>query len=465
MNHVSKNLGDLISRQKDQNKIAIICETQQITYGELISLINSVAVSLKEQVILPQDRVAIISLNSIDFIALYLGILKIGAVAVLINAKLPQSQVDYILKDSKVKLTLRNLKDLKLNTATEFLSFEPNEDDPALILYTSGSTSAPKGVILPHRHKWIITQRSTNPYISNHTILLTSPLYHNAGLTTAEIAIAGHATLILSSQYDAKQFINKIEEHMVSFITGVPSVLLAILSEKELLKKTNLNSIKHIAVGGSSFNQNLYKNLIEIFPNASINNGYGLTEVGSGLFISHSTLPTPTLSVGYPNPLIGYRLVDDILEIKSPSMMLTYSNVPNDKITSDGYFITNDFFKIDDDGFYYYLGRADDMFISGGNNIYPRQIEEILENHPAVLLAAIVELEDDIKGTKPYAFVVQKSNLTESELLSYVMKNLPLSHCPRKIWIIDRLPLTDVNKIDKKKLKEQAKTLLTKHNV
>jgi acyl-coenzyme A synthetase/AMP-(fatty) acid ligase len=184
-------------------------------------------------------------------------------------------------------------------------------------------------------------------------------------------------------------------------------------------------------------------------------NGYGITEVSPGMFGKHPTLPTPDMSVGYPTPGIDYRIVDGILQVRSPAMFLKYNNVTLNNVTEDGYFITNDLFEVDKDGFYFFLGRADDMFVCGGNNVYPRQIENVLEEHPFVQSAAVIGIEDDDKGMKPYAFVV--SNLAEDALKEYVLKFLPPSHCPRKIWTMDTMPLNSVNKIDKALLKEKAK--------
>jgi acyl-CoA synthetase (AMP-forming)/AMP-acid ligase II len=115
-------------------------------------------------------------------------------------------------------------------------------------------------------------------------------------------------------------------------------------------------------------------------------------------------------------------------------------------------------FKIDEYGFYYFLGRADDMFVSGGNNIYPRQVESILEDHPLVKTAVVVGIEDNIKGAKPYAFI--QGDVTEVLLTEYIKTKLPPSHWPRRIWNLDSIPLNSVNKVDKQKLREVALTNL-----
>jgi acyl-CoA synthetase (AMP-forming)/AMP-acid ligase II len=454
---MNKNLGNLIDLNKDLNKIAIICEDLKITYRSLDILANSVSYSLLKKGIKKGDRVAIISLNSIDYIIMYLGILKLGAVAVLINIKSPQSQIDYILKDSDCKMVLKEIGDLEIPIGIEFVFDTPiEENDPAIVLYTSGSTSFPKGVVLSHKRKIAIKNKSTKGK-EELTILLASSLYTNSALSTAELSISNHSTLILLPKFDAKTFIKKIEEYKINSFAVVPTMLSLILNEKDFLNKTNLDSVKYIFVSGSSFSQKLYDETKKIFKNAQIRNKYGLTEVGTGLFLDHPTFPTPPTSVGYPNPSIQYRIVNDILEIKSPSMMLKYINEDNKKITKDGFFITNDLFKTDEQGFYYHIGRADDMFTNGGNNIYPRQIETILETHPFIKEAIVIGLEDDIKGMKPYAFIKVSKDVTEEEIKKHILKQLPPSHCPKRIWILQQFPLNNTNKIDKIKLKEIAK--------
>jgi acyl-CoA synthetase (AMP-forming)/AMP-acid ligase II len=452
---MSKNLGDLIDLNKNLNQIAIICEDQKITYRALNILANSVAYSLSKKDIKKGDRVAIISLNSIDYVILYLGILKLGAVAVLIHANSPQSQIDYILKDTNCKLILKDISDLDIPIGIEFLFNTPiEENDPALILYTSGSTSLPKGVIHSHKRKTILNMKSKN--FNNKIIITASPLSHNQALNNLELSLIGHSTIILLPKFNAQKFIECIKKYHVNKISAVPTMLSMILKEKNINSK-DFDTVKDISLSGSELTLNLYNNIKLFFKNATIYNKYGSTEAGGGLFSGHPTLPTPPLSVGYPIASMQYRIVEGILQVKSPSMMLEYKNKENNRLTNDGYFITNDLFKIDQQGFYYYMGRADDMFINGGNNVYPKQIESVLETHPHIKEAVVIGLEDEIKGTKPYAFIVTTNNVNENELKEFILKQLPVTHCPKKIWVRDSFPLTLLNKIDKKKLKEIAR--------
>jgi acyl-coenzyme A synthetase/AMP-(fatty) acid ligase len=132
-------------------------------------------------------------------------------------------------------------------------------------------------------------------------------------------------------------------------------------------------------------------------------------------------------------------------------------------MTQDGFFITNDLFKVDQDGYYYFLGRADDIFKCGGNKVNPEEVEEILESHPAVATSAVIGLDDEIKGKKPYAFVVLEKGktATQEELINYSLNNGPAYQHPRQIWFLDELPLAGTNKVNKRYLEELATQLTT----
>ena len=447
------NLGNLINLTKDLEKIAIIDEHGSVTYRQLHNMSNFVAQDLYSKGFRAGDRIALKGLNTIDYVAAYLGILKLGCVAVLVNIKFPQEQIDYVLKNSDSKF-LWEFPSVPKDTVSEFTAQEVDANDPAIIMYTSGSTSYPKGVILPHSHKWIIEQKSKLPRAEQRRAIVAAPLYHMNGLSNTETVICSHSTLVLLEKFDSRKFLTKVSEHKVNSITSVPTMLSMMLQETDLISSLDFSSVRHIGMASSPVSKPLWQNLKTIFPDAILTNGYGITEVSPGIFGPHPKLPTPEMSVGYPTPGIEYRIVDGILQVKSPSMFLKYNNTNLKNITDDGFFITNDLFKIDENGFYYFLGRADDMFVSGGNNIYPRQIESILEEHTSVSTAAVIGIEDDVKGMKPYAFV--QSSTDEDTLLEFTKTKLPPSHVPRRIWIVENFPLNSVNKLDKQKLKEAA---------
>jgi len=456
------NLGNLIDQSKDLNKVAVVHNNQSYSYEYLNTLVTGVSAGLVAHGIVPGDRVAILSENSVKFIATYLGILRMGAVAVLINCKLPGEQINYILNDSDTILlfidrpVITPVTTIHFNNLEKFLSNKPVSvvtQDPAVILYTSGSTSVPKGVVLSHNHKWIIDSNVANSNPSIKTILVAAPMYHMNGLSNMETAIAGYATLVLMSRFEPMECLSLIAQHQITTITSVPTMLAMMLEKKT---SEDLSSVKEIIMASAPVSRNLFDNVKQAFPNAFVKNAYGITEVGPGIFGRHPTMTTPELSVGYPRRGMDYKLVDNVLYVRSPAMMLKYNNIDSTAITEDGYFITNDLFRIDDNGFYYFIGRADDMFVSGGNNIYPRQVETVIESYPGIISAAVVGIDDEIKGKKPYAFITASVTVKEDDLTEYVLTKLPHSHCPRKFWTLEQMPLTSINKIDKKKLTEMA---------
>lgn len=450
------NLSTIIDPHKDSGKIAIIDQGVRYSYKDFYKDVCnfSKGISNCSEV---GDVIAIDMFNSYQFAVSYFGTMRAGRVALPLNFKVPQDYRDYVYQDSRAVLTITH------SNFSEYLVdgdgiVEVTSDMPALMLYTSGSTATPKGVVMPHDHKWFVKKKvAENSFLESRTILIGGPCYHASGLRNTEIAFCGHATILFVPNFEAATVATAIDKFRPTTLAAVPTVISRIVNDSNLVKSCNFSSIRNIIAAGAPVTETLYKQVSTYFPNAKLVNRYGITEIGPGLFHNHPNgLDTPTGSVGYPLAGIEYRLVNDILEIKSPTMMLKYNNLPTSSITSDGFYITNDLFRVDEQGFYFYIGRADDMFTNGGNNIYPRTIEVVLETHPCVIEAVVVGVDDEIKGAKPYAFVTLKSAVTEQELKDLVLEKLPATHCPKTIWVIDQLPLNTVNKIDRKLLKLTA---------
>lgn len=451
-----KNLGDILSIS---DKIAVIESSGKTkTFKELELLAQSVANFLS---IKPKSNIALIGNNSINFIVTYLGILKAGHTAVLISPKFPVSTIEYILKDSNVKIIFSddNLQSIEEFPVADFKSYQPTNDDVAVILYTSGSTGVPKGVKLSHKnHRWILEQRVKTNNISQTKMLIAAPCYHMNGLSTLETALLGNGTAVLLPFFEVNTFVDSIETHAVNLITSVPSMMASVVNLLTTTKK-DMSSVRQIIMSSAPVSKQLYYQVKQMFPSANVRITYGITEVGPGIFGKHPTLVTPDMSVGYPLSGIEYRLINSILEIKSPSMLDSYTNSAS-KLTDDGYFVTGDIFSIDENGFYFFQGRADDMFVSGGHNIYPSKIEEVLQNNDHVDSAAVIGLPDDIKGYKPYAFVKLKSKNTMLSVKQHALENLPIYEVPRQFFEIESWPLSPIGKVDKKALISLANNLL-----
>lgn len=452
------------------------------TFYDVNKRIDQIASALVKKSFDPESRIAIIGDNSFNYLTTYIGIRRAGLTPVLINTKLSSEQVFKILlhSDSEYIFYEEQFRD-KIPSGFSTVSFDTDLDNflcddpyvslstnlkrPAFFLYTSGSTGEPKGVVVStESRKWLIKNFFNRA--PGRRVLLAAPMYHMNGLSNLETTIVNRSTLVILPSFDPIEYIKAIQNHRVNMLTAVPPMMAMVLQHEELLDKTVLNSVNGIVLASAPTSQQLYHKIKNRFKNANLVIRYGLTEVGPALFGNHPTMKTPEMSVGYPRQGIQYKLIDNVLFVKSPSMLTTYHKNSTKfamSITEDGFFNTKDKFTVDENGFYFFEGRSDDMFVSGGENIYPSEVEDIIENHPEVYQAAVVGLPDEIKGTKPYAFVVktQNSNASEEDIKQFVLKNAPPYQHPRRVWFLDQMPLTGTNKINKLELEELAKNHLS----
>jgi long-chain acyl-CoA synthetase len=481
------NLGDLIGRERDLGKTAIIdlggeTPPREISYARLDAMANGVARGLLARGLRRGARVAILSANRSEFLAAYFGIMRAGLVAVPINFKFPRQTIRFILRDCGAKLIFcdpaRRADCPDELAAVGFgaqgpESFEavldpgpfdaivPNVDEPAMFLYTSGSTGIPKGVVLSHQsHLWVVETRLGGQDLSRHRYLIAAPLYHMNALALSKLACAAHATIVLLPQFSARAYNEAIERYRCTWLTAVPPMIAMMLREQALIARTDLSSVEFIRMGSAPVSASLMAAIHRTLPQAAVTNAYGTTEAGPVVFGPHPQgLPQPELSVGYPHPQVQLRLVDcgnrdaeqGVLEMKCPAVMLGYHNRPDvpSPIRPDGYYITGDVFRRDRQGFHYFVGRTDDMFVSGGENIYPTDIERMLERHPDIAQACVVPIEDAIKGQKPVAFVVLKPGHqpSDDDIKRFALANAPAYQHPRFVWFLAELPLASTNKV------------------
>jgi acyl-CoA synthetase (AMP-forming)/AMP-acid ligase II len=489
-----QNLGDLIDRTKDLGKTAVIDlggeHSREVSYAALDAMANGVARALVARGFARGDRIAILSANRAEFLATYFGIMRAGLTAVPVNFKFPRATIDFILRDAGARLVFCDKPrradcpaDLPVvrfgaggaESFDEFLdpgpfaAMAPAADEAAMFLYTSGSTGTPKGVALSHAsHLWVVETRLGGQDLSGHRFLIAAPLYHMNALALSKLACAAHATIVLLPQFTAAAYIAAIGRYRATWLTAVPPMIAMMLRERALLARTDLSSVAFVRMGSAPVSQSLMQALHAALPHAAVTNAYGTTEAGPVVFGPHPRgRAQPETSVGYPHPKVEVRLVDGAnrdadqgeLEMKCPAMMLGYHNRPQlaSPVTADGFYRTGDIFRRDADGFFYFVGRTDDMFVSGGENIYPGDVERMLERHPAVAQAAVVPVDDAIKGAKPVAFVVAKSEAPSAEeIRRFALANAPAYQHPRFVWFLDRLPLASTNKIDRGALQRMA---------
>jgi acyl-CoA synthetase (AMP-forming)/AMP-acid ligase II len=487
------NLGDLVRRDRDPSKLAIIDlggeeGPREVSYARLDAMANGVARALGKRVLARGDRVAILSANRAEYLAVCFGAMRAGLVAVPVNFKLPRPTIHFVLNDCGAKLVFCDparrpdcppeLPRIAFGQGGEFDAFldtgsfnavAPRRDEPALFLYTSGSTGTPKGVPLSHQsHIWVVETRLA-PGLERHRYLIAAPLYHMNALALSFLACAAHATIVLLPQFAARAYIEAIARHRCTWLTAVPPMIAMMLQERDLLARTDLTSVEFVRMGSAPVSHGLMEALHRALPQAAVTNAYGTTEAGPVVFGPHPKgLRQPETSVGYPHPQVDLRLVDGtnsnadegVLEMKCPALMLGYHNRTDlePPFTEDGFYVTGDVFRRDADGFYYFVGRTDDMFVSGGENIYPADVERMLERHPDIAQAAVVPVDDDIKGQKPVAFVIPEPGRrpSEGEVKQFALANAPAYAHPRFVWLVDALPLASTNKLDRAALQREA---------
>ena len=489
------NLGDLIVRDRDLTKTAVVDlggeeAPREFIYAELDAMADGVARALSKRGLVRGNRIAILSANRVEFLAAYFGIMRAGLVAVPVNFKFPQEAIHFIIRDAGAKLVFcdsQRREDCppelpaivfgaegddgfdRFLDPEAFNTVRPDPDEPAMFLYTSGSTGTPKGVVLSHKsHIWVVQTRLA-PGLDRHRYLIAAPLYHMNALALAKLACAAHATIVLLPQFTARAYIDAIGRYRATWLTAVPPMMAMMLREADLLARTDLSSVEFIRMGSAPVSQSLMQALHRALPQAAITNAYGTTEAGPVVFGPHPNgLAQPEMSVGYPHPQVSLRLIDGsnrdadegVLEMKCPAVMTGYHNRPDvpPPITPDGYYITGDVFRRDENGFHCFLGRTDDMFVSGGENIYPADVERMLERHPSVVQAAVVPVDDDIKGQKPVAFVIPKAGQSpsEDEVKQFALAHAPAYQHPRFVWFVDELPLASTNKVDRSQLMRMA---------
>jgi long-chain acyl-CoA synthetase len=485
------NQGNAILPEAPDDRLALIDfgtgVERRFTYGDLRRRSAAVARGLLRRSFKRGNRVAILSLNRAEFLFSFLGAMQAGLVAVPVNHKLPADTVSYIVNDCDAKIALGDAARLALAPADiakvyfdddfselidegPFVPLQMRPEEPAMFLYTSGSSGRPKGVVLSHySHIWVVTTRTRAPGPAGQRSLVAAPLYHMNALAVCQANFAQGDTVVLLPQFTAAGYIEAIDRCRVDLLTSVPTMIAMMLRERELLARTDLSCVRRVSMGSAPLTQSLIDQVRSVFPKAQIVNGYGTTEIGPIVFGPHPDgVKQPELSPGYAHRAVQLRLVRDgrevadegVLEARCGALMTHYHKLPEataKAMTADGYYRTGDVFRRDENGSFFFVGREDDMFVCGGENIFPGDVEKMLERHPAIHQAAVIPVPDELKGHKPIAFVVRASNavLDEDAVKAYALANAPAYQHPRRVIFIDEMPLAGTNKIDKRALAQR----------
>lgn len=492
------NLGSLLAPSTPRDRVAVIdCRTWdtpvELTHGQLDQRAASFARGLTRRGFQRADTVAILADNSADYLVAYFGIMRAGLVAVPVNPRLSRETIAYILKDASVRLavvdpehllslpagvpSLQLSSDQCPNSLASWLddgpfdAVRPEPDETAMILYTSGSSGQPKGVPLSHQaHLWAVGSRVGKGGHDRERLMIAAPFFHMNGLGSAKFIVAAGASAVILPRFDVRRFIEAIGRYKVTWLTGVPTMYALMVRETELITSTDLSSVRYVRLGSAPASQKLIDDIRAALPNAAFSIVYGTTESGPIAFGPHPHgLAKPDTALGWPLPGVEARFVGDddggaregVLMIRTPANMRGYLNLPErtrQALTPDGWYITGDVMTRDERGCYAFASRADDMINCGGENIFPAEVERLLERHPSVEEAAVIALPDEIKGEKPVAFVVLRpgKTATEDEIKSFALANAPAFQHPRRVMSVERLPWAGTNKIDRKALRALA---------
>ena len=488
------NLGALIDRNADGDRPLLIdCDNWDAprtwTGNALEDEADGLARGLVATGLAPGDRVAILAANRAEYLAAYYATMRAGLVSVPVNTKLPTETITYVLEDSGAKLAFVDHAGRDRVGALETVVFgsaeyqalkdpgpfepvRPSDDAVAMFLYTSGSTGKPKGVPLTHRgHLWVIEKRF-QPGVDYRAqrMLVAAPLYHMNGLAMCKFAAVAGATIVLLPQFTPERYIGAIERFSCTWITSVPTMLALVTQRPELLANTDVSSVESVRMGSAPVTAELLRRVAEAFPDAKTQIGYGTTEAGPVAFGPHPEgLPLPPLALGFPHPEVRVRLTRDgqhdvdegVLEMDCPVLTPGYHNLPEKTagvMSEDGFYFTGDVMRRDENGFYFFVGRDDDMFVCNGENVFPEEVERLLESHESVAQACVVPVADEVRGHMPVAFVVPAEEQTPDQdtLKAYTIEHGPAYQHPRFIFTRTELPLAGTNKVDRQQLIRDA---------
>jgi acyl-CoA synthetase (AMP-forming)/AMP-acid ligase II len=434
------------------------------------------------------DRVGILALNRAEFVITLLGAMRAGMVPVPINIKLAADTVRYIVADAGAKLVFceaayRHLLPAHARAVfyddgeawTRFLDpgpytpFEPAPDSVAIQPYTSGSTGKPKGVLLTHwGQNWSrLILAHTRGTTDRDVILVAAPLYHKNALNAIKQGLTAGAKLVLMPQFSVEGYLAALARYRCTVISGVPTMISMLLARSDLMAKTDTASVRTVMMGSAPSSPQLLADIRRHFPNAEPLVVYGVTEGGPVPLGPHPEgKPCPPGSIGVPYPGTEARLVggphpdEGELLLKNPGILIGYHNLPEEtaKRLAGGWYHSGDVCRRDAEGFYFFVGRTDDMFVCGGENIFPIEVERLLEKHPAVHQACVLPFAHELKGQVPYAFVVLRAGAaaTEEEIRQHALVHGPAYQHPRRVFFLDQLPLAGTNKVDRGRLREIA---------
>ena len=488
---MSKNLGTIGIEFRDEDRPAIIdlCigdAPREVSWRQYNANCDAVARGMLRRGLKVGERIGILSGNRSEFLEVFYGTMRAGVVPVLINILQPKETIDWVIRNSGVKLVVgeASLESLcpddlprvvferdyeSFKDPGPFTPYAPKYEDIGFHAYTSGSTGRPKGVMLSHRaHSWVAEMMSKDRDFSPaDRMVVAAAVYHKHGMNSVKCVFVGGSTMILLRKFEARKYLETATRYRATVVSGVPTMFALMLQHRDLMDANDYSYVRLATMGGAPASDPLVDEVTRRFPKARIIQIFGITEASAALFGKHPEGKVkPRHSLGWPLPGNELRLVGGespdfgVLEIRNPGLLSGSVNNPEETARKmrDGWYHSGDILRRDAEGWYYFVGRSDDMFVSSGHNIYPQDVEIMLERHDDIEQACVVPVPDEIKHTLPVAFIVKRkgSSLTEEDVKQYALKNAPPYQHPRQVHFVEALPTNTVGKIDRRGLQAEA---------
>ncbi len=505
----SMNIAWWVQRWGDlhPDKPAVIFEEEQISYAELNQRANRASCWLQSLGIEKGDRVTVMLNNCPEFLELFLACARLGAIFVPLNFRSAPPELDYFLKncrprlfvfgreftDNAKKLDFENTRPQALLSSVGKAPADPtvldyigesaafdgrkpfltrslgpaDPEEPQVIMYTSGTTGRPKGAVLSHR-KTFFNCLNADIFFKMHfddTMLVILPLFHSGGLfIQASPVIYKGATMVMHPKFDPVKVYQDIERYKVTKFLGVPTVYRALV-EVDPQERGDISSLKVCAGGGEKTTPELFERCRE--AGLAFRQVMGQTETSILLWASEEDSFRKPGTVGRPVFHAEVNIVDqngrpvktgDVGEIvvRGSIMMKEYWQDPvrTEETIRNGMLYTGDLARTDEEGYYFLIDRARDMYITGGENVYPAEVERILREHPDIEDIAVVGVPDERWGEVGQAFVIPKrdSNFSAESIIGYCKERMAKFKCPKQVVFCEDFPRTSLGKVRKQEL-------------
>lgn len=500
-------------------KTGYVYEGKKISFAEMNASADRVASQLLRLGYRKGDRIGIIGLNQPEWLYTYFAAAKIGAVVVGLNVRYRDSEIDYIVNQSEARglVCVSETPEMdyvrffdsfraKIPSVKEFffignggfagslnfealLDSEPDRDaldnarasvspsDLMIIIYTSGTTGLPKGAAITHKSQLAAARaQAAHARVSPKDVVpLALPLNHVGGITCGLLtALLGKATVILIPRFDPEEIIRLSKVHPPTIWAGVPTMHILLLMT-ESINSVDTASIRLVITGGANAEPALLRNLKATFPGAVLMNLYGLSEASGALVLSpwDSDFDSLVRSIGKPIGDFKVRVVDGTgkelppgetgeLHFRGDAVASGYFRMPEETrrtFDGEGWLHTGDMGYLDEEGNIFLMGRLKEMYIQGGFNVYPVEVENLISKHPKVAMVAGIGVPDPVLGEVGRYYIVPKPGCdpTEDEIKTYCKQHLANYKAPRQIVFRTSLPLTPVGKIMKSRLLEESR--------